>query len=276
MFRMKCLSAVVVMCALVAANVRGQEQETAEGGQTLPPLKTEAIIMSGSADDGSIDIQSIEFATPMAFSTGDGARMFFSSPMMGGGIQSDSIGWLKNEDILTELDIVDEQREKLQQLRESVQKRRQDFMKTVQELPAEKRIDFIREFSTLLSANVDEQVKDILLPHQLKRFEQIRLQTQMRSRGLRSMENDELAKLLGITDQQREELRKKQAEVEEELRKKVEQLRKEALDEVLTVLTPAQRDKLKELVGKDYEFRPTMKFPGTSPPAKSDIPSEKR
>jgi Spy/CpxP family protein refolding chaperone len=134
-------------------------------------------------------------------------------------------------------------------------------MKTVQELPAEKRIDFIREFSTLLSANVDEQLKDILLPHQLKRFEQIRMQTQMRNGGLRSLEHEELVKLLGITDQQRDELKKKRAVVEDELRKKVEQLRKEALDEILTVLTPTQREKLKEMVGKDYEFKPAAKFP---------------
>ena len=78
---------------------------------------------------------------------------------------------------------------------------------------------------------------------------------------------------LGITDEQRKELKKKRAEVEEKLRLKLDQLRKEAQEEIFSVLTPAQRDTLKELVGREFEFKSTprqmtMPAPKTSPAPK--------
>ena len=124
----------------------------------------------------------------------------------------------------------------------------------------------------MLSANTDEKVNEILLPHQRKRFDQLRLQTQMRNSGAGALENEKLIEQLGITDEQREELKKKRAEVEEKLRQKLDQLRKEAQDEIFSVLTPAQRDTLKELVGREFEFKSTLRqmpMPGPASASKT-------
>ena len=73
--------------------------------------------------------------------------------------------------------------------------------------------------------------------------------------------------LLGITDAQKEDMRKKQAEVQKEIQEKIEAHRKEAMDEVLGVLSPAQRNKLQSLVGKEFEFKPRSTTPsGKVPP----------
>jgi Spy/CpxP family protein refolding chaperone len=250
------------MAACGFATTAAQEKPTGEPAPE-PTLKASAVIMSASSDGSPMEIQAIDLSgggpmpsinlSPMMMGKG----MTFSMGMStGGGIQQNSVNWLDDEDVLKELEVVEEQRERLRQLRDEVQNRRQEFGKTVRDLPSDKRIDFIREFSDLLNANIDGKIKEILLPHQMKRFDQLRMQTQVRNGGVRALENKQIADLLKITDQQREELRRKREEVEENLRKKIEQLRAEAQQEMLSVLTPAQRSQLKDVLGKDYEFKP--------------------
>ncbi len=275
---------LAVICLAVVgvwgpAWVFGQEPADENAPPPMPEGKSAAIVMSASSDGGPVEIQAFDMSGSGGFTMSTGPIMF--APGMGGfgmfggaggGVYNNSLNWLEDESLLTELDIIDDQREKLQQLRDEVQQRRQDFGKTVRELPAEKRVDFIREFSNLLSANTDEKVNEILLPHQRKRFDQLRLQTQMRNSGAGALENEKLIEQLGITDEQREELKKKRAEVEEKLRQKLDQLRKEAQDEIFSVLTPAQRDTLKELVGREFEFKSTLRqmpMPGPASASKT-------
>jgi Spy/CpxP family protein refolding chaperone len=231
--------------------------------------KASAIIMAGSSEGGAF---TIEMATPMGTHAFGGGATFLASPMMmSGGVTNNSIGWLSDEDILNELDIVEEQREQLRRIREQETKKRQEFFNTIRGMEPAKMGEFVREFGTMLKADVDKQVKEVLLPHQAKRLEQIRLQTSMRGMGSRALESEALAKALGITDEQKQKMREKEKEVREQLQKKLEQLRKEAQDEVLSVLTDAQRKKLTMMLGEDYEFKPRQfTFPkGRKPTAET-------
>lgn len=274
MTQLRWVSFALLMIACGFATVAAEEKPNSEPAPE-PTLRASAVIMSASSDGSPMEIQAIDLSgggpmpsinlSPMMV----GKAMTFSMGMnTGGGIQQNSVNWLDDEDVLKELEVVEEQREKLRQLRDDVQTRRQEFGKTVRDLPADKRTDFIREFSDLLNANIDGKIKEILLPHQMKRFDQLRMQTQMRNGGVRALENKQIADLLKITDQQREELRKKREEVEENLRKKIEQLRAEAQQEMLSVLTPAQRNQLKDVLGKDYEFKPKPIMPVSKPASK--------
>ena len=232
-----------------------------------PPVKSSAIIVAGSSDGGAM---TFEMATPLgvqSFATG-GAVL--SSPlMMGAGVSTNSVGWLDDDDILNELDIVEDQRARLREIREQEMKKRQDFFNTIRGMEPNKIGEFVREFGTMLKADIDQQVADVLLPHQVKRLDQLRLQTSMRGMGARALETESLVKALGITDEQKQQLREKEREVREDLQKKLEQLRKEAQEEVLTVLTDAQRKKLSEMLGEDYEFKPR---PFTFPPQPAPKP----
>jgi hypothetical protein len=269
---LSCGILAMALFLLLGPSLFAQEPE-AEDPDAPQVEQRSAVIMAASSDGGQLEIQTFEMPH------GDGpisaARFVLPSGAMmaDGGIQSNSIGWLQDDNILSELDVVDEQRQQLQQLCDEIQQRRSDFAATVRDLPADKRVQYIRDFSSLLTANVDDQVEQILLPHQLERVKQIQLQTKMRRAGVRSLDQKELAEALGITDEQREKLKKKQAEVEKQLRKKIDQLRKEALDEVLSVLTAKQREKLKDMVGTEYDFK---QRDATSPMMKIQQAAEKK
>ena len=63
-----------------------------------------------------------------------------------------------------------------------------------------------------------------------------------------------MARDLGITDQQREQLRTKVEEIERETRKKEADLRRQAREQVIGLLTADQQKKLKDLTGEPFTF----------------------
>ncbi len=183
------------------------------------------------------------------------------SRLGGAGAWTNSIGWINDQNLLDELQVVAEQRADLLRLRDETLKKRKEFYESYRSVPQEKRGAFMKEFGELLSADVDTKVNSILLPHQKERLGQVQLRTRMRNAGIAGLDRDLLIEQLGITEEQLELLRKKHAEVQEEVRKKLEQLRKEAQDEVLSVLTETQQGKLRKMMGKDYEFKPRQPVP---------------
>jgi Spy/CpxP family protein refolding chaperone len=245
----RCLAFTAVVTCLGIGILSGQEEEEKPAG-----VQSSAIIMAGSSDGGPV---TIEMATPLTFQSFGSGGAYFATPMMlGGGVTENSVGWLNDDNILDELDIVDEQREQLKKIRNEEMRKRSEFFNTIRGMEPSKMGEFVREFGAMLKADVDKQVKDVLLPHQVKRLEQIRLQTNMRGMGSRALESQVLVKALGISEEQKKLMREKEKEVQQELKKKLEQLRKEAQSEVLSVLTDAQREKLTDLLGEDYEFKP--------------------
>jgi Spy/CpxP family protein refolding chaperone len=257
----RCLTFAALVTCLGLGTLRGQEEE-----EKPAEVHTSGIIMAGTSDGGPV---MIEMATPLTFqSFGSGGGVLASPMMFGGGVSENSVGWLSDDNILDELDIVDEQREQLKKIRDEEMRKRTEFFNTIRGMAPSKMGEFVREFGTMLKADVDKQVQQVLLPHQVKRLEQIRLQTNMRGMGTRALEAEVLVKALGITEEQKKLMREKEKEVQQELKQKLEQLRKEAQSEVLSVLTDAQREKLTGLLGEDYEFKPRQfTFPRPAPQA---------
>jgi Spy/CpxP family protein refolding chaperone len=174
-------------------------------------------------------------------------------PFGGGG---GSIGLLLRDDVRKELEIVDDQVEKIRALGDSMREQMRGLFSGLRDLPEdERRAKFaelrekMEEQQKELSAKVDE----ILLPHQRDRLKQIGLQMQMRYRGTSGLLTDQLAEQLNITDEQKEKLRAKAEEVRKSLDERIAKARAEARDELLEVLTPDQREKLKALLGDDFQ-----------------------
>jgi hypothetical protein len=72
-----------------------------------------------------------------------------------------------------------------------------------------------------------------------------------------------LAEDLGITQEQKDALAKKQQEVQASMQEKMAKLRQEAEDELLSVLTPTQQAKLKSMIGQPFTFsQPQFGGPG--------------
>jgi hypothetical protein len=164
--------------------------------------------------------------------------------------------------IQKEIEIVPEQRSELEQLRNETTKKLQEMYKKLSDVEQDKRQDRYYEDSKALGEQTDKAVEKILLPHQRRRLDQILLQMQMRNTGYGSasaLGSEDLTKALGITEEQKEKLRQKEQELRAEIQRKTQEfykkLNEETREELLSVLTPAQRQKLRDLLGSDFEWQ---------------------
>jgi Spy/CpxP family protein refolding chaperone len=178
---------------------------------------------------------------------GPGGQGGFGGP--GGG----ALGVLRDEQAREELGITEDQMEKIQALQEKAGAQMREAFSGMRDLSEDERRERFAEMRETMTKQQDalqKQVDEVLLPQQRDRLKQIALQQRMRFGAQNALGSPEVAKELGITDEQREKLQKVAQEAEEDLRKKTEELREEAKQKVLAVLTPTQQDKLKKLIGE--------------------------
>ena len=111
-----------------------------------------------------------------------------------------------------------------------------------------------------------EKLNEILLPHQMKRLDEIYVQVL----GVRALQDPEVSKKLGITTRQKEQIEKVQNESRESIRSQMESLfqsgdreqirekmtkfRKEADGKVLAVLTAGQKKTFEQMKGEPLEL----------------------
>jgi hypothetical protein len=192
-------------------------------------------------------------ATPgLIYAQGGGFRGGFGG---GGGV----LGLLYRDDVRQDLQLVDEQQEKVEALAEEIRTELQDEMRDMfrgmQDLSDDQRqqqFEKIRERMEDVNADAEKRLKKVLLPHQFDRLKQIDVQMRVQQQGPGALTSGELAQTLDLTDAQRERLEERAAEVEQELQEKIGQLRLEARNKMLDVLTAAQRAKLESLMGDDF------------------------
>lgn len=205
----------------------------------------------------SIGIATLVLATVVAapsfiFAQGGGFRGGFGG---GGGV----LGLLYREDVRQDLQLVDEQQEKVDALADEIRTELQDEMREMfsqmRDLSDEERqqqFEKIRSRMEEVNADAEKRLKKVLLPHQFDRLKQIDVQMRVQQQGAGALTSGELAEMLDLTDSQRERLEERAAEVEQELQEKISQLRLEARNKMLDVLTAEQRAKLQSLMGDDF------------------------
>jgi len=195
-----------------------------------------------------------------------------------GGRGGDSIRLLARPEVQKELELVDEQKEKLKKLGEELRdKIRKDFA-AVGELKDEearrKKWQEIREKYEEQAKEMRKKVETILLPHQVDRLKEIQIQAQ----GARALGSSEVAKALGITDEQKGKLEKIREDIRgqigklwqgirdldqdqrrakmEENRKKMQEVIEKAKKDALGVLSDEQRKTFEKMQGKKFELQP--------------------
>lgn len=165
---------------------------------------------------------------------------------------------LFSEEVRGEIDLLEEQEADLRQMGEEVRDKMRRIFSGMRDLsPEERRAAFedARESMQAVRDEVNERVKQVLMPHQWDRLRQIELQQQMRRQGAESLGSGRIAEALGLTEEQKLELQRRAAEQTAKLEERIRQLREEAQDEVLKVLTAEQRAKFDELMGKPFELQ---------------------
>lgn len=171
-----------------------------------------------------------------------GFGRMFNSPLM----------LLRNERVQEELELVDDQIEELNELQQEIMEKVRDMFRDMRDLDQDERADRMRKIGEYME-DIQKDVDSILLPHQQQRLRQLAYQTQTRRPGALPI-TDELAKELNISDEQMEKLREAAEKANEEMRKEMEKLRQKTIEKVLSVLSPEQRAKYKELMGEPFEF----------------------
>jgi hypothetical protein len=185
------------------------------------------------------------------FAQGGGFRGFGG----GGGV----LGLIYRDDVRQDLQLVDEQQEKVDALADEIRTEMQDEMREMfrgmQDLSDEERqqqFERIRERMERVNADAEKRLKKVLLPHQFDRLKQIDVQMRVQQQGAEALTSGALAETLDLTNAQRERLEERAAEVEQELQEKISKLRIEARNKLLDVLTAEQRAKLESLMGDDF------------------------
>ena len=182
-----------------------------------------------------------------------------------------------------EIDIVDDQKAELQKIQSEMQAKMTESYKTLNEKQDGDQLQRQQKYMELyqsLGKETEEKVAKVLLPHQKKRLSQIMLQMKLSQTSYGygfagALEGDEVGKELGITDAQREELKKKEEKVRAEFMKKYQEFYKklndETREELMSVLTPAQRKKLEDLLGAKFDLQqPQYAQPALKPDKKGD------
>ena len=171
-------------------------------------------------------------------------------------------GLLMSEEVRQEVNLSEEQQQELRAMGEETRNEMRERMRTLwegyREMSEEERNaarEDMRAEMEEMRVEVESRVKKVLKPEQFDRLRQIELQQEVSRRGSsEALSQGRVAEELGITDEQREQLQAKAAEVQQKLNEKIQQLRADAREEILGVLTAEQRAKYDALVGKPFEM----------------------
>jgi Spy/CpxP family protein refolding chaperone len=159
---------------------------------------------------------------------------------------------LQNESARKELELVPDQIEKLKALGKKYYEDARgdanlwgDYRSLTPEQQKAKYTEYQEKMKKRM-ADLRAAVDKILLPHQIATLKDINL----RQTGGYMLMNPKTVETLGITDQQKGQIQK----ARDELQEKSNQLQKEFFDKLMQVLTPEQKEKLKEQTMKAYGF----------------------
>jgi hypothetical protein len=157
---------------------------------------------------------------------------------------------LADERVRSELEMVDEQYEELKKLNAQIQQR---LAEQISNLDLSDRKNLASRLHDMRE-QARAELNSLLLPHQVDRLRQIRLQNQLRHHSLADVLGSEpLKTLLEISDAQSRELREAERQIEEELAKEIARLREKARDRLLSRLKPRQRSNLKQMLGDSFD-----------------------
>ncbi len=181
----------------------------------------------------------------------------------GGGL----VGLVSREEVQQEIQLVDEQRDKVMEISEAARDKMRDEMRSMfsemRDLSGEERRERFGEIRSKMeemNADVESQLKKALLPHQLERLKQIDLQQRMQSRGEGGLSSRAVSEALDLTDEEREKLEKKAEEVRAELQAKIREAQAEAREKILEALPAEKKAKLEEMLGDTFQMNEEDRF----------------
>lgn len=179
----------------------------------------------------------------------------------GGPFGEGVVGLIQTGEVQREIELSAEQEAELQALRNTVRDEIRDEMRgmfrdmrDLSDQERQVRFQEIRERFETINKSVEARLQETLLPHQFDRLKQIDLQARLQRNGAAALTEGELAETLGLTESQRDQLRERAEQVQQELNDKIRQLRLDARNQMLDVLTTEQRAKLESMLGPQFDL----------------------
>ena len=179
----------------------------------------------------------------------------------GGMMGNSSLGLINDKNVVEELELVEDQVEALNDLQDEMRSIFRDSFSGMRDKFRDENADreaLMQEVRDKIQSemkNVESELNEILLPHQVARLEELSFQMQASRSGTTGLlSSDKVKEKLGLTDDQIDEVKAKSEEVRKDLDAKIEKLREEARDEILSVLTTDQQAQIKEMMGDSFEF----------------------
>ncbi len=173
----------------------------------------------------------------------------------GGGI----LGLAQQQEVQQEIELSQDQQAQLQKLSDTIRNEIRDQMQGMfqgmRDLSDEERQAKFAEIRTKfeeINKDAEARLQSVLMPHQLDRLKQIDLQLRIQRGGAAALTEGELADTLGLSESQRDQIREKSQQVQKDLQEKISQLRVDARNQLLEVLTPDQRAKLEAMMGAEF------------------------
>jgi len=192
--------------------------------------------------------------------------------MMRGGFGGGLLGLVRIEPIQKEIELLDDQKAQIDKVAEEMRPQRGEGEQRpdLRNMSDEERQKFFAEMRKRFeerTKTANEKLKKILLPHQVKRLEQISLQL----RGTRALTDPRIAEKLKLTDAQQKKIEETMAANRESMMTKVRELfqgggdrekareqfrklREEADAKVLAVLTSEQKEQFEAMKGDPFEM----------------------
>lgn len=159
---------------------------------------------------------------------------------------------LADPEIRQDIEMVDDQYEELQTLNADIQKRMGEQLRSLDFSDSENIANKIRG----IRDTAEQELNGVLLPHQVKRLQQLATQTQLRRRSfIDLLTSDPLKSRLEISDTQSEDLKKTAAEIEADLAREIARLQSDARKKLLSRLTQKQQTQVEEVFGESFEFK---------------------
>lgn len=212
---------------------------------------------------------------------GPGGMM--GGPGMMGGKASAMVRLLGIADVQKEIELTDDQKAKMKEIGEKAAAQMREQFSGFRDLSQEERQKKFEEMRTKAperDAELLKKVNEVLLPHQVQRLEELRVQ----SLGNRAISDPDVQKALGITDQQKAQLDAIRKTIEDtfakaregmdnlsqeerrakfqEMREKFTKVAEEAQTKAQAVLTADQKAKLETLKGKKADYNLNTFGPG--------------
>jgi Spy/CpxP family protein refolding chaperone len=203
---------------------------------------------------------------PMQVFTANGGVQYFAQSRPLGGVTS--MGWaggpfnsLHDPSVMKDLELVDEQKSKIADLRSDYNKRRTEMWKERSKVANKNDKEGLKKIQKKLSDLQVEQndaFSEVLLPHQLDRIKQVARQIQLQRLGGASVafQYGQLAKELDITAEQKKKLAEIQKKMNEDIAAKSKEIRAAAKKQAMEQLTAEQKTKFEELTGEEFKRNP--------------------